>query len=84
MGLSGASGAMQVWSDLFASAGAVTQQLAKPDAIEWYRVDRASAGLADKGCKDTVQLPFIESEAKPATAPCAQGRPLRWLPEWLQ
>lgn len=84
MGLSGASGAMQVWAGLFASAGAVRQQLAKPDAVEWYRVDRQSAGLADKGCKDTVQLPFIESESKPAAAPCAQGRPLRWLPEWLQ
>ena len=84
MGLSGASGAMQVWSDLFASAGAVRQQPAKAEGIAWYRVDRASAGLADKGCKDTVQLPFIESEAKPATAPCARGRPLRWLPEWLQ
>ena len=84
MGLSGASGAMQVWARLFASAGVVGQQLAKPDAVEWYRVDRESAGLADKGCKDTVQLPFIESESKPAAAPCAHGRPLRWLPEWLQ
>ena len=84
MGLSGASGAMQVWADLFASAGVVTQQLAKPESVAWYRVDRDSAGLADTGCKDTVQLPFIESEAKPAAAPCAQGRPLRWLPEWLQ
>jgi penicillin-binding protein 1B len=84
MGLSGASGAMQVWASLFARAGTVRQQLAKPDAVEWYRVDRQSAGLADKGCKDTVQLPFIESQSKPAAAPCAKGRPLRWLPEWLQ
>jgi penicillin-binding protein 1B len=84
MGLSGASGAMQVWAGLFASAGAVTQQPAKPDSVEWYRVDRETAGLADKGCKDTVQLPFIEPGSKPATAPCAKTRPLRWLPEWLQ
>jgi penicillin-binding protein 1B len=84
MGLSGASGAMQVWASLFARAGTARQQLAKPDAVEWYRVDRQSAGLADKGCKDTVQLPFIESQSKPAAAPCAKGRPLRWLPEWLQ
>ncbi len=84
MGLSGAAGAMQVWSGLFASAGAVRQQLAIPDAVAMYLVDRDSAGLADKGCKDTVQLPFIESQSKPAAAPCARERPRRWLPKWLQ
>ena len=84
MGLSGARGAMQVWAGLYASAGTVSPQLVKPDSVVWHRVDRETAGLADRGCKDTVQLPFIESEAKPAAAPCVQGRPLRWLPEWLQ
>jgi penicillin-binding protein 1B len=84
MGLSGASGAMRVWSDLFAMTGAVAQQPLKPDLVEWYLVDRDSGGLEDRSCHDTVQLPFIESEAKPTPAPCAKGSPLRWLPEWLK
>jgi len=84
MGLSGATGAMQIWADLYAEAGATPQQALKPEAITWHGVDTASGGLADNGCDDTVQLPFIESGALPAPAPCARGRAPDWLPEWLR
>jgi len=84
MSLTGASGAMQVWSDLYAMTGAVPLQAVKPDSIEWYLVDRSSGDLADSGCADTVQLPFVEAGAKPAQAACARGRPLRWLQDILR
>jgi penicillin-binding protein 1B len=83
MGLTGASGAMQVWSRLFASAGTVTLQPGKPDGVAQHRVDTESGGLADSGCENTVQLPFIESGTMPAAAPCAREAP-GWLPKWLQ
>ncbi|NHZ69862.1 MAG: penicillin-binding protein 1B, partial [Thermotogales bacterium] len=83
MGLTGASGAMQVWSSLFATAGTVPLQPGKPDGVVWHEVDTESGGLADSGCENTVQLPFIESGTLPAAAPCASGTP-GWLPKWLQ
>jgi penicillin-binding protein 1B len=83
MGLTGASGAMQVWSDLFAAAGPVPLQPGQPDSVELHKVDIESGGLADSGCKNTVQLPFIESGMLPAAAPCAREVP-GWLPKWLQ
>lgn len=83
MGLSGATGAMQIWADLYAQAGVVPQQMQKPETVAWHAVDRQSDGLADRGCNDTVQLPFVESAPLPAQAPCASGAP-GWLPDWLQ
>jgi penicillin-binding protein 1B len=84
MGLTGGSGAMQVWAGLYAMAGVVSSQPLKPDSVEWYQVDKTSAGLADSGCDNTVQLPFVEAGSKPPKAPCARGGSLRWLPEWLR
>jgi penicillin-binding protein 1B len=84
MGLSGSTGALRIWSDLYAEAGVARQQLPKPETVVWHGVDRASGGLADKGCRDTVQLPFVESGSLPARAPCASGGTPGWLPKWLQ
>ncbi len=85
MGLTGASGAMQVWADLYAAAGVMPQQALKPANVVWHEVERISGGLADNGCDDTVQLPFIESGILPLPAACAStGAVPSWLPEWLR
>ncbi|MDT8388317.1 MAG: penicillin-binding protein 1B, partial [Thiogranum sp.] len=84
MGLTGAAGAMQVWANLYASAGVAGQQALEPESIKWYQVDRSSGGLADSGCADVIQLPFIETAPKPPQAGCAQGRPLRWLQDLIR
>jgi len=84
MGLTGASGALRVWSSLYTQIGAVRNLLAVPDGIAWHGVDRDSGGLADKGCADTVQLPFVETGVLPPPAPCAGRGTPQWMPEWLQ
>ena len=84
MGLTGANGAMQVWSSLYSMTGAVPLQLAMPEGVESHLADLASGGLADNGCDNTVQLPFIENGSKPPQAPCARGKSLRWIEELLQ
>ena len=81
-GLTGASGAMQVWASLFRQIGVVANPPQPPEGIVWHGVDRASGGLADSGCTDTVQLPFVEDGSLPPPAPCA-GKP-RWLPGWMR
>ncbi len=84
MGLTGASGALRVWSGLYAQTGAVPNQPTAPEGIVIHGVDRVSGGLADRGCTDTVQLPFIESGSLPPPAPCARGEARKWLPGWLR
>ena len=84
MGLSGATGAMRIWSDLYSQAGVLPAQTLTPETVTWHAVDRQSDGLADRGCRDTVQLPFVESGTLPVRAPCASGNVPGWLPDWLQ
>lgn len=85
MGLTGSSGAMQVWSDLFQQVGASPVLMAQPASIEWRLVDMLSGGLASKQCTDTVQLPFIAQGVLPELAPCAQSTsPKRWFEDLFQ
>ena len=80
MGLTGASGAMQVWSDVFQETGTSPVLMAQPENIEWRLVDMRSGGLASKQCRDTVQLPFIAQGVLPELAPCGQtSSPRRWF-----
>ena len=83
MGLTGASGAMQVWSDLYALAGAAPAHALQPDSVAVHRVDTESGGLADRGCANTVELAFMHSGPLPTDAPCAGGGP-DWLPDWMR
>ena len=71
MGLSGASGALQVWAALFRRTGVSALVPAAPETIEWHAVDRAGGGLADAGCGNTVQLPFVTGSVLPGPAACA-------------
>ena len=84
MGLTGTSGAMQVWSGLYAAAGVTPQLMPMPENVVLHSVLATTGGLADNGCDDTVQLPFIESGVLPPQAPCAGGSAPDWLPEWLR
>ena len=80
MGLTGASGALQVWSDVFQGIGTSPVLMAQPENIDWRLVDMHSGGLASKQCTDTVQLPFIAQGVLPEPAPCEQTTsPRRWF-----
>ena len=85
MGLTGASGAMQIWGDLFQQIGASPVLMAQPETIEWREVDMLSGGLASTQCTDIVQLPFITQGVLPEVAPCGEApSPTRWLEDWFQ
>jgi len=72
-GLSGSTGALRVWRDLFAgfNDSGWTQTLI--DDIEYRWIDPATGLLADAGCQDAVQLPFIKGSAPTESAPCMRG-----------
>lgn len=85
MGLTGSSGALRVWADVYAATGVSASLVMPPPGVEIHRVDLESAGLADKGCKNTVQLAFISAGVLPPPAPCAKGGGTPgWLPDWMQ
>jgi len=84
-GFTGASGAMQVWGDVFATIGVQPLQINPPPGIEWAWVDPKNGLRALADCKGAVKLPFKQGTAPAQTAPCAEGlggavrRSLDWL-----
>ena len=80
-GLTGSSGALRIWRDLFATAGGTNLQ-PPGDDIEYQWIDPLTGLRADESCLDAVQLPFIRGSAPTEQAPCAnRPRPIDWFEE---
>ncbi len=80
-GLTGSSGALRIWRDVFAATGGTDLQ-SPGDDIEYHWIDPVSGLLADESCADAVQLPFIRGSAPTEAAACTRGpRPLDWFEE---
>ncbi len=88
-GLTGSSGALRVWRDLFEhfSHPGVIQMAV--ENIEYQWIDPKTGLMADAGCPDAVQLPFIVGSAPVKHAPCFKGKsslpdPVDWFKELFQ
>ncbi|PHS73506.1 MAG: penicillin-binding protein 1B [Cycloclasticus sp.] len=82
--LTGASGALQVWSSVMGAISKQSVQLTKPDDIEFSWVD--SKGFrANEFCVDAVQYPFIKGSSPEQLSPCvgAVGRTLDKAGRWF-
>jgi len=88
-GLTGSTGALLVWRDLFAHFGAQGPLQSALEGVEYRRLDTATGLLGGNGCQDTVELPFIAGSAPLETAPCAGAssplqRPVDWFKELFE
>ncbi len=88
-GLTGSSGALTIWRDLFRHFGSPGTNQPVAENIEYHDIDPATGLLADAGCADAVQLPFITGSAPHGNAPCARGdqvlpNPVDWFKELFQ
>ena len=83
-GLTGASGAMQVWGRLMARLHPRPLTLSGGGGVKWAWVDPASGLAADGACAGRVHLPFIADSAPQSPAPCSGSRsPLNWLKRFI-
>lgn len=81
-GLTGATGALQVWSHLMHSLHAVSLQPVKPNSIERLIVEPKDGLRADSACPGAIKVPFIKGSEPKKYAPCAGGpvnRAMQWL-----
>jgi len=72
-GLTGASGAMTVWGDMIAGLHPEPLILSRPENVELAWIDPASGLLSASGCRDAVELPFIEGSLPTESAACGPG-----------
>jgi penicillin-binding protein 1B len=84
-GLSGSTGALPVWRDLFAHLGDTGPPPSAVEGIESILIDPATGLRSGQGCQNGVELPFIQGSGPSAAAPCAQdGQPLQKPVDWFK
>lgn len=81
-GLTGSSGALRAWRDVFAGFEPSPWQQTLTEDIDYYWIDTVTGLLAAEQCADAVQLPFIRGSQPTAEAPCVRRpRPVDWFEE---
>jgi penicillin-binding protein 1B len=84
MGLSGANGALPIWSKVMRDLKIHGLDLIPPPTVEEQLADSVTGLRADEGCQSTVLLPYVRGYAPADYAPCANASaptPLNWLRE---
>lgn len=86
--LTGATGALQVWTDFMRRADPLPLQMPVPDNVTYAWVDSRSGLGTDERCPDAVQMPYIRG-SEPAPGPgCGIQAPaesvMDWVRGWLQ
>jgi penicillin-binding protein 1B len=84
-GLSGSTGALPVWRELFAHLGDTGPLPSAVEGVDNILIDPATGLRAGQGCQNGVELPFIQGSGPSAAAPCAQeGLPLQKPVDWFK
>jgi penicillin-binding protein 1B len=73
-GLTGASGAMQVWGEAFSRLDLRPLEPVPPEGIERIWIQPDTGQLAAAGCDGAVELPYVRGHQPAEAAPCARGR----------
>lgn len=70
-GLSGASGALPIWTDMMTRLHPVSLAPVQPDTVSWIWADRASGKLSAESCPGAVYVPFPTAGIPAELTPCA-------------
>jgi penicillin-binding protein 1B len=72
-GLTGSSGALRVWAEIFAAINPRSGEPSRPDNVELVLIDQESGLLASNDCDEAAEIPFIKGSSPTELAPCAGG-----------
>ncbi|PTU32117.1 penicillin-binding protein 1B [Stenotrophobium rhamnosiphilum] len=85
MGLSGATGALPIWSKVMRDIGVRGLDPLPPADVEEQLTDTATGLKADAGCTGAMLVPYIRGYAPTETAPCASIlAPVNSAVDWLK
>ncbi|MDH5613132.1 MAG: penicillin-binding protein 1B [Gammaproteobacteria bacterium] len=77
--LTGASGALRIWSKLMSSISSTSFEVLMPDNITMQWIDRESGLLSAKDCENAIELPFILGSEPTVDAECTEGSSSGWF-----
>lgn len=73
-GLTGASGALQIFGRIMSRISNQPLTLSAPENVEWAVVDKASGLLTDDTCPTAMAVPFIKGSGPTEYRPCKAGQ----------
>ncbi len=84
IGLTGASGAMQIWGDMMAQLPLQAFEPNPPQRVRRRWIDAQTGALATAHCEHVVELPYIQDSAPDGTSECARSasevdRAMNWV-----
>jgi penicillin-binding protein 1B len=82
--LTGASGALQVWTDFMRKADPLPLDMPVPDNVVQAWVD-ANTGLgSDPSCPNSVQMPYIRGSQPASGSACGIRAPVNEVMDWVR
>ncbi|MNQ07409.1 Penicillin-binding protein 1B [compost metagenome] len=90
--LTGASGALQVWTGFMRTAAPAPLDRTPPDNVTLAWIDPYSGRGADQSCVGALQMPYIRGSEPPPGTPCGVPQQLQepveqvmdWVRGWLE
>ncbi|AOE87431.1 penicillin-binding protein 1B [Pseudomonas sp. TCU-HL1] len=86
--LTGATGALQVWTSFMRKADPLPLDMPMPDNVVQAWIDPHSGQGSDPSCPGAMQMPYIRGSEPVPGAPCGLGAPvdsvMDWVRGWMQ
>lgn len=82
-GLTGATGALKIWSDLMQQISTVPVVLTPPDNVDTVWIDPYTGLLANQDCEDVRQFSYIRGSAPKSASPCVKSD-VEKAKDWFQ
>ncbi|MCJ8312088.1 MAG: penicillin-binding protein 1B [Saccharospirillaceae bacterium] len=70
MPITGSSGALRVWTDIFKSLPLTMQRASQPDNISWFWIDLNTGKRTQEQCENAILVPFKFKQIAPNYIPC--------------
>lgn len=82
--LTGATGALQVWTDFMRKADPLPLDMPVPDNVVQAWVDASSGQGTDPSCPNAVQMPYIRGSQPVAGPACGIQAPVNEVMDWVR
>lgn len=82
--LTGATGALRVWTDFMRRAEPMPLEMPLPDNVTQVWVDAYTGQGTDAGCPNAVQMPYIQGSEPPPGPGCGIQAPVENVMDWVR
>ncbi len=82
--LTGATGALQVWTGFMRKADPLPLDMPMPDNVTQAWVDRQTGLGSASGCPNAVQMPYIRGSEPAAGSACGIQAPVESVMDWVK